>query len=1015
MGLTEHLFLNLGTFNTEESLRYELENSPEVEKWKNNDSILTLWLDSLDEGLLSINKLQEGILRVLRRFDRQRLRLRITCRNAVWPVAFSEALQELWGLQKKPPSTEFAVLLLSPLSQQQVKKAAEQEGFDSEQFLSAIAEVDAQPLASSPVTLQLLINLFRANKPTFGISETAGRAGLYERGCLALCEMPDRDRNEQHRVSSRTRLLLAGYLAYLAVLTNRRQIHIEPVTGTIGPNELDPYSVGAGQTVEWEGRGASITESAIRDLFRNTGLFTDLGNGCIVWTHQSYAEFLAAWYLKQLGMPSAALRALFRSAADPSGGIVPALQETAAWLAELQPFCWHDILELDPIALTHSDLRRVSNTQRAALVARLIVWMSNLSYIPYRESSERNFLQHLSHPKLVEQLRPILTDSAAPGQTQRFAVEVALACKVKELVPALVTQALDKQLPFSIRSIALSLLVHLADDNAREALRSLQTQIPEEDISDEFRGDLLRILWPTHLNPDELFPLLTPEKESNYLGSYRLFLYQIERVELEFSLDSVISGLHWLVLNSPVLDYQNSDEDFWDRINHLVLSQAWQFLYEPRVLDSMTDLFNVADKYFKPFSIEGTTDEARLTLFESLLHRKIRPEAYSLVNSMNNFPALLMQDDWDKIYALLSTPLTASKREWLTQVLMFLLMKTTLGNNETNYGTRYDQLHEAKRKFASSRKAFSPWCKAVKLTSNEAVRNKKSYNIREQGKRKQIRNKKERRKLTLHKKTNWRRTVQKILAKGSAASFHEWHMLLHYISSHKTKTNFFTYYDISLSNRWAKLSTVQHSQVVDLAYDVVSRYPIPPKESYTLGGGVNNFSISLYRALLLSQSQRIVCVQSLSEKFWEDWACFLVQLESVLDRNHQFELTKLAATIAPTAIDSAVFLQADAHHNNQDGSGYYHFKSWYQVLPKANFPEKILIAIKSNVWREDFSASVLVDMLNAGYQPALDYASELVLKPFDCPTQVLERPRLTIAAYRWLLKKHHDSWTCGLD
>ncbi|KAA9338790.1 NACHT domain-containing protein [Adhaeribacter soli] len=357
IGLPDHLFLDLGSVTTEDVLYREVMHSSKVELWLKVDSILTLWLDSLDEGLLHISKLQEAILRILRKLPIERLRLRITCRNAVWPSSFSEVLKSLWNIKKDLSSQQFAILLLSPLTQEQVREAVSQEGFNSDLFLAAIAQVDAQPLASSPVTLQLLINLYKTHQPNFGISETSGRAGLYERGCLELCELPDRTRNESHRGDPRSRLLLAGYLAFLAVLTNRRQIHIEPVSGILGPNELDPYVVGAGHTVTWNGTKAQITAATVRDLLRNTGLFTDVANGRMVWTHQSYAEFLAAWYLNLTQLPHNSLRPLFRSATDPTGGIVPALKETVAWLAELQPAFWHEILALDPMALVRSDLR----------------------------------------------------------------------------------------------------------------------------------------------------------------------------------------------------------------------------------------------------------------------------------------------------------------------------------------------------------------------------------------------------------------------------------------------------------------------------------------------------------------------------------------------------------------------------------------------------------------------------------------------------------------------------------
>jgi len=134
-GLPEHLFIDLGSFTTEDILYREIVGSSEIEGWLKNDFILTLWLDSLDEGMLHISKLQEGILRILRKLPIERLRLRITCRNAVWPVTFFEALQNLWILPKETSLQQSALLLLSPLTQQQVKEAAEQEGFNVDKFL----------------------------------------------------------------------------------------------------------------------------------------------------------------------------------------------------------------------------------------------------------------------------------------------------------------------------------------------------------------------------------------------------------------------------------------------------------------------------------------------------------------------------------------------------------------------------------------------------------------------------------------------------------------------------------------------------------------------------------------------------------------------------------------------------------------------------------------------------------------------------------------------------------------
>lgn len=527
----EHFFLNLGDFASETELRDTILDDPKVQSWQGADTELTLWLDSLDEGLLHMKKLQDTLQRILRKLPLARLRLRLTCRNAVWPVAFTDALGNLWQFGPRPTSKQVSVLLLRPLTREQVAEAAQAEGLEAEEFLQAVAELDAQPLASIPVTLRLLLTLYKKHQPGFGVSASAGRAGLYERGCLELCTAPDEKRDDEHRPDGQQRLLLAGYLAYLAVFSNRRQIHMEPVRGGLEENALDPYAAGAGQTVPWRGQQATISLVTIRDLLKNTSLFTDLGNGCLVWVHQAFAEFLAAWYLNLTTISPANLRALFRSEADPVGGVVPALRETAAWLSELQPAFWQELLGIDPVALVRSDLRRLPDGQRADVVQRLAEVMGTLAYPPYLENRERSFMQQLRHPGLAAQLEPLLMQDDVPPATMRFATDMAIGCKVVELVPALTKQALDTAQPFDKRARALDILRDILPDEAKPALRPLIHEIPKEDERDEFRGNLLNTLWPAHLGPDELLPLLTPERDNHFLGGYHAFTHRLEKAD----------------------------------------------------------------------------------------------------------------------------------------------------------------------------------------------------------------------------------------------------------------------------------------------------------------------------------------------------------------------------------------------------------------------------------------------------------------------------------------------------
>ncbi|MGI4735829.1 MAG: NACHT domain-containing protein [Janthinobacterium lividum] len=1002
---SRHLFLDLGSFTSEEILKQEIVDDPNVVEWKQDDSILTIWLDSLDEGLLHISRLQEGLQRILKKLPIDRLRLRITCRNAVWPAAFTTSLRGLWKLPPETPSEQFSILLLRPLTREQVALAAEQEEFDSEAFLEAVAQVDAEPLASTPVTLQLLLNLYRKHQPSFGISETAGRAGLYERGCLELCEGPDQQRDEQHRQDGNHRLLLAGYLAYLAVFSNRRQIHIEPVKGSLGENELDPHAAGSGLTATWQNIQATISAAGIRDLLKNTALFSDLGNGRIVWIHQAFAEFLAAWYANLAGIPIANLNALFRSATDPTGGVVPALRETAAWLAELQPAFWQELLQLDALSLILGDMRRLTDEQRATVVEHLFRKMDTLAFAPYMQSRERSFMLHLQHPGLAQQLEAVLTNPDSKGARLRFAIDMGKNCEVRELAPVLAKQALDENLSFSMRAYAMDILAVIAGDSEKMMLKPLTHRIPREDIRDEFRGDLLHILWSEYLTPDELLPLITPERDDHFAGSYRLFLHRIEKDELSFSLESVLASIRWLTQNIPLLDFNHAREAFWREINQLIWRRAWKLVAEPGLLEAMAELFVITDKYHQPFNVDEATLDNRINLLEHLLHLKERPYPHSVVVNIHNYPPLVKQEDWEVIYTLLNNNLKASEREWLTRVLMELLMLTPINVSAIVYCQRYDNLHSIAHRFKSSRQAFYPWCAADDLENSDVKKRRKYAEKSRLRKQKELRKKLNRRRNRLRKFAKRMRYLLQISAKGSIITFGEWHVLLYYISSEKTPSGFLQHYDISQSKRWAQLYSTQQDKIIELACDIVARYPVPPQDWYSMGHGVSNYAFSLYRALLLCNSQRPDYIEALPQEFWENWSNFLVKLEGFSSENKQYPLLKVAALKAPNAVDSALFLKVDADDDNRDGREVYDFKDWYRLLPAMRFPALMLQAVEDGVWRENLSATLLIDMLAVGYDPVNEYVAKLIP---ESPKAVPERPKLAMAVYQWLIFRNED-------
>lgn len=65
------------------------------------------------------------------------------------------------------------------------------------------------------------------------------------------------------------------------------------------------------------------------------------------WVHQTYAEFLAAWYLEQYNTALYSILNFYRSSEDPDHKLVPQLHETAAWLAIMSSDALEEIIKTE--------------------------------------------------------------------------------------------------------------------------------------------------------------------------------------------------------------------------------------------------------------------------------------------------------------------------------------------------------------------------------------------------------------------------------------------------------------------------------------------------------------------------------------------------------------------------------------------------------------------------------------------------------------------------------------------
>jgi len=205
----ETLSIELGG-QTELTLSEELFTDQTFQSWQNGTHQLYLFLDGLDEGLLTIQVLTQILSRRFQKLPRERLFLRITCRTADWPSSFEKKLKQLWGDEC------VQIYHLAPLSGRDVAEAA------NEQFLSEVARREIEPLAAKPFTLELLLNTYH---PQTGFPGSLTE--IYSEGCRVLCDEESDFRLEsgyQGELNAEQRLMVAARIAAMMIFANRATI-----------------------------------------------------------------------------------------------------------------------------------------------------------------------------------------------------------------------------------------------------------------------------------------------------------------------------------------------------------------------------------------------------------------------------------------------------------------------------------------------------------------------------------------------------------------------------------------------------------------------------------------------------------------------------------------------------------------------------------------------------------------------------------------------------------------------
>ncbi|WP_156090437.1 NACHT domain-containing protein [Planktothrix paucivesiculata] len=700
------LKFELRGFDSSSELRNEIFGNSVFQDWLNSTYHLDLFLDSLDEGLLSLSVLSDTLSRKLKNFPCERLKLRLTCRTADWRGTLEENLRQIWG------KDDVGVYELAPLRRVDVEEAAGKNHLAPIAFLEEIRAREAVPLAIQPITLKFLLKIYQEDKQF-----PSTRKELYYKGCWNFCNENNpyrREVEEKGKLDIDKRMMIAGRIAAVIIFANRVAIWTgsgeAPSKNYIAIQELCGLET-------LDEREFSVTETAIEEVLKITSLFSSYGDGhnSFCFAHQTYAEFLAARYLAQHSMTLAQTMSLLKHPADPDRKLVPQLHEVAAWLASLVPDVFREIVESEPDVMLHSDIAMADQDSCVALVESLLRLHDEekLLYEP------RSWLyQRLKDKNLVDQVQPYITDTTKSVDARYVAIDIVKTCQLKSFQHDLVNIALDPSQPYLVRVNAAHTVSELGDTEIKAKLKSLALGEAGDDPNNELKGYGLQATYPSHITAKEVFDVLTQPDGDYFGGTYQNFVARDFAAHLQVA--DLPLALAWVEAQQPRRELSYPFSDLSDAIMFL----AWEHLESPGILGSFAKIvFTKWNNYRERMTYQNRSLFKDSLLSDDYKRRLLIATLVPMFSLSERTPVWLLglklQVDLHKDFTWMIECLQSSEDERIQRTWVQLIGRVLITNPE-HFPERVKTVLSIITKNTILRKAFEVWIEPIALDSSEA-------------------------------------------------------------------------------------------------------------------------------------------------------------------------------------------------------------------------------------------------------------------------------------------------------
>jgi hypothetical protein len=511
------LQIDLGEILDGSDLKDRVLRSEALREWKESDQAITLILDALDECQIQV----ENVAKVLknRLFENagssDQIRLRIACRSASWPSSLTSAFSDFWG------EDQVKRYQLTPLRKKDVLEAAEKLGIAGSDFLGAVEDADAGPLAAVPLSLGGLLRTYQGSRDL-----PVRKRELFEQYVLKLCEEQNPDRIESGAegatgiLDPKERVAVLARIAAQMVFSNRNRVLLQTRAGYRADSQFPDQNllfldeVTGGTELYEYATSVNVTSRTVEDAVSFSGLLNGSPETGFRWLHRTFAEFLAARFVDVHQMEEGQIRSLLEHDYDQE--LAPQLRNVIAWLSAMGDRYLQYVARKDPSIALDGDILEYDAPTRQRFLESLFgaIQREEIEYSFLWNQSLRN-TSKLTHPDLAVQVRERLQDAEASDDVIDYALQIARDHSLSELSGEALNVAKDSSRNSHVRAKAVRFVDEFGSDEEVGALRPLAVSPDESDESRRVAYESRIALLPDKLSFTELIEAIEEDADSH--------------------------------------------------------------------------------------------------------------------------------------------------------------------------------------------------------------------------------------------------------------------------------------------------------------------------------------------------------------------------------------------------------------------------------------------------------------------------------------------------------------------